>query len=171
MTDNDNIWHTVPVCIETRTHESFNCTIHQGSSLSGILNEWAIERGLILGNYDFYYNREQIEGIESPATLGMNSVDNIIEALHKDELRIIVRDEERSKITGYIQRKNMMFHRLMNHYASIIDVEKSNLVFTINGIQIFGHEHPWEFNFKHFDVVEVMPVELYMSKNMHSLQL
>ena len=135
--------------------------------LSTVIEEWAKDQGLETEDYDFLWEREKrlVNSNDTPITLGMNFDDTPIEAVNKKVVMITVLDTITGKEEILIQTKERMISGLMDNYADNVGVEKSELVFTIRGKRVFGHEHVREFNLSHYDVIDVTPASSFKCKN------
>ena len=135
--------------------------------LSTVIEEWAKDQGLETEDYDFLWEREKrlVNSNDTPITLGMNFDDTPIEAVNKKVVMITVLDTITGKEEILIQTKERMISGLMDNYADNVGVEKSELVFTIRGKRVFGHEHVREFNLSHYDIIDVTPASSFKCKN------
>ena len=135
--------------------------------LSTVIEEFSKEAGISTEDYDFLWEREKrlVNDNDTPITLGMNFDDRPIEAVNKKVVTIIVRDTITGKEEIHIQTKKRMISGLMDNYADTVGVEKSELVFTIRGKRVFGHEHVREFNLSHYDVIDVTPASSFKCEN------
>ena len=135
--------------------------------LSTVIEEFSKEAGISTEDYDFLWEREKrlVNDNDTPITLGMNFDDKPIEAVNKKVVELIVRDTITGDEEILIQTKKRMLSSLMDNYADAVGVEKSELVFTIRGKRVFGHEHVREFNLSHYDVIDVTPASSFKCEN------
>ena len=135
--------------------------------LSTVIEEWAKDQGLETEDYDFLWEREKrlVNSNDTPITLGMNFDDKPIEAVNRKVVELIVRDTITGDEEILIQTKKRMLSSLMDNYADAVGVEKSELVFTIRGKRVFGHEHVREFNLSHYDVIDVTTASSFKCEN------
>ena len=163
------VWNSLPVriyeCGQTVAYQ-FGCL--RSSQISEVVKEFIEvyqqdERrdGI---DFEFYYEQKRINGIDTPAMLGMSGCNNnLVEAIRKDHIKIIVRHSKTGHEEAYKTDRSAMLRLIVDRVAEKIKMTKFSLVFLTGGKLIFGHEHPREFSLDNYDVIEVVPAEEYRS--------
>ena len=138
--------------------------------LSGMLERFAEEQNISLKDYHFSYDRHQIDGaVDTPLDLGYCN-DDAIEVLHKDEVRIIVRDmsaDDKTSIceTIYCHTVNDMLHHLMVAHAAKLEMETSDFVFLYNEKKLYGHQYTRDLKgIGNYSTIDVFHVDEYKHK-------